>query len=880
MSRLIVAFTLIVMMFAPLTISADNLLNEPEGIVYDSVYNRYLVSCWRNGAVIAIDSNGVQSYFRTGLGNCASIIISGDTVFVALNNESVVGLDLHTGATLMYRTFAGAGGCHDIAVDTSGYLYASDWGGHRIYRVDLSDNTYTVFVALSDGIYDPLGLEYDAFNNRLIVTPMEADIPIRAVSLPDGTVTDIIDPGIDGMDCINRDHLGNYYITSITGSGINAIYRFDSMFARPAELIQGGFNGIVDVCYNRKENILAATEYFAHTVHYLPMSGKLTFDNQVLSDATYGDNDGVPEGGETVEFIFDLYNSGVETVSGLNVSLIIDDPSLNIISGSADLGDVPVQSTVSNSAMPFVVEIPSDYISRCCKFYIEARWHSRFGLEVDTLIARVNVGKCSIMLVDDDFGDDLESYYTDCLDHLAVPYDYHENSPAPTFSEMNNYDIIIWFTGDLMSQPLDAGEVDSLAAFLDNGGKLFLTGQHIAGQLDFSWPDFLHDYLKSEFVSTSLIPLLTGLPGGQVFDSTDKIAIVGNGGAYNQTAPAHLNALSGAVGELIYSTQTTLGSVSYDGPYQLVFFAFGFEAIVNGDSRYTERIEIMTEILDFFGYQLPVAPMSLAVAPGDPTHLIEHNPEFSWKQGDPEYLQTEYQVQVGSDNDWSVAEMWDSGPVTGSDTSAIYAGTELTDGNSYAFRVQTYNGTVWSSWYYGSMRMNSVPAGPTDLAPDGLEEIESTSPELSHGTAIDAEGDGLTYAYEIYDDELLTSLIGESSGNPQGAGDTTFWTVPWILPDGEDYFWRVRAEDGYEAGEWSQTASFYIIAGYVCGDANGDGMVNVGDAVFIINYVFKGGAAPERLEAADANADGECNVADAVYLINHIFKGGNPPLCP
>ncbi|MEE9443419.1 MAG: FG-GAP-like repeat-containing protein [candidate division Zixibacteria bacterium] len=62
-----------------------------------------------------------------------------------------------------------------------------------------------------------------------------------------------------------------------------------------------------------------------------------------------------------------------------------------------------------------------------------------------------------------------------------------------------------------------------------------------------------------------------------------------------------------------------------------------------------------------------------------------------------------------------------------------------------------------------------------------------------------------------------------------------------------------------------------------CGDANGDGDVNVGDAVYIINTVFKGGPAPYPIEAGDANSDGACNVGDAVYLINHVFKGGPGP---
>jgi len=69
----------------------------------------------------------------------------------------------------------------------------------------------------------------------------------------------------------------------------------------------------------------------------------------------------------------------------------------------------------------------------------------------------------------------------------------------------------------------------------------------------------------------------------------------------------------------------------------------------------------------------------------------------------------------------------------------------------------------------------------------------------------------------------------------------------------------------------------------VCGDANGDGQVNVGDAVYVIAYVFKGGPAPNPVCAGDANHDGQCNVGDAVYLIAYVFKGGPPPVagcCP
>jgi hypothetical protein len=64
----------------------------------------------------------------------------------------------------------------------------------------------------------------------------------------------------------------------------------------------------------------------------------------------------------------------------------------------------------------------------------------------------------------------------------------------------------------------------------------------------------------------------------------------------------------------------------------------------------------------------------------------------------------------------------------------------------------------------------------------------------------------------------------------------------------------------------------------VCGDANGDGDPNVGDAVFMIAYVFKGGPGPDPVCAGDANGDGDPNIGDAVYLINFVFNGGPSPV--
>jgi hypothetical protein len=84
-------------------------------------------------------------------------------------------------------------------------------------------------------------------------------------------------------------------------------------------------------------------------------------------------------------------------------------------------------------------------------------------------------------------------------------------------------------------------------------------------------------------------------------------------------------------------------------------------------------------------------------------------------------------------------------------------------------------------------------------------------------------------------------------------------------------------------GQQSLDLSFVITGGEDCdcipGDANGDGSVNVGDAVYIIAYVFKGGPAPTPYQtcSGDANCDCTVNVGDAVYIINYVFKQGPPP---
>lgn len=59
------------------------------------------------------------------------------------------------------------------------------------------------------------------------------------------------------------------------------------------------------------------------------------------------------------------------------------------------------------------------------------------------------------------------------------------------------------------------------------------------------------------------------------------------------------------------------------------------------------------------------------------------------------------------------------------------------------------------------------------------------------------------------------------------------------------------------------------------GDVNGDGIVNVADVFYLINFLYAGGPAP--VFSADFNADAVTNAADVVYLLNYLFAGGTAP---
>ena len=67
---------------------------------------------------------------------------------------------------------------------------------------------------------------------------------------------------------------------------------------------------------------------------------------------------------------------------------------------------------------------------------------------------------------------------------------------------------------------------------------------------------------------------------------------------------------------------------------------------------------------------------------------------------------------------------------------------------------------------------------------------------------------------------------------------------------------------------------------YQRGDCNIDGIVDIGDGIYIMRFLFQGYGMSPCMEACDHNGDGVVDISDTIYVVTYIFLGGNPPPPP
>ncbi len=213
----------------------------------------------------------------------------------------------------------------------------------------------------------------------------------------------------------------------------------------------------------------------------------------------------------------------------------------------------------------------------------------------------------------------------------------------------------------------------------------------------------------------------------------------------------------------------------------------------------------------------------------------------------------------------------------------------------------------WSSWPPPSGFIMSAPVTGTQnlttltmndmgkgcaLVPEFQSLVYGSNgpPNLSWGNLLPQAGSAeASVEYQDPDDDL--PIMHQVRLLDQGAydlttcirtfGGGTFFTTTIAIDTTGWYQYSFAFSDGVDSVVTTPQAIYLEGAPqFVPGDANGDALVSISDAVYLINYIFAGGPAPDPLESGDANCDSQVSISDAVYIINYIFAGGPAPCAP
>ncbi len=173
---------------------------------------------------------------------------------------------------------------------------------------------------------------------------------------------------------------------------------------------------------------------------------------------------------------------------------------------------------------------------------------------------------------------------------------------------------------------------------------------------------------------------------------------------------------------------------------------------------------------------------------------------------------------------------------------------------------------------YPEFKKGCVGSGPTPLTELISPENQANlcSPDTFDFVWSKA-GENLVYTLQYAQDSNFTLGVVTIP-------DLTDTTYTASLPR-QTYFWHVKTTNqcGKDSPYQDQPFGFYV---FLSGDATNDGVVDLGDVVFVINYVYREGTAPDPFGSGDASCDGLIDLSDVVWLISYVYRDGPPPCCP
>lgn len=192
----------------------------------------------------------------------------------------------------------------------------------------------------------------------------------------------------------------------------------------------------------------------------------------------------------------------------------------------------------------------------------------------------------------------------------------------------------------------------------------------------------------------------------------------------------------------------------------------------------------------------------------------------------------------------------------------------------YAYIPAQPPGTEISYYVKAADNSKRVVTHPPIGAPDAhVFHIAGNAPPqiVSADSIVCATYETLSYYPEIYDpDDSIHQITYLDIPSWCVVQNDTLWGE---VPDTAlvDSF-TVTVEDPFHAD--TQTVIVYT---YICGDANRDQLIDLGDVLYLVSYLYKEGPVPLPTEAGDCNRDENVDLGDVLYLISYLYKGGPPP---
>ena len=365
---------------------------------------------------------------------------------------------------------------------------------------------------------------------------------------------------------------------------------------------------------------------------------------------------------------------------------------------------------------------------------------------------------------------------------------------------LNNYDAVMWILGEesTSTDTFNATEQTKTAAYMAQGGKLFVSGSEIGFDLEAQGggASFYSDTLKADYLADDAGSYNVNAAGGSIFTGLSFSFSSGNvfssltSQTYNVDTPDRINPLGGAIAALTYSTGIGAAGIQHTDAgtgAQLVMFAFPFETITTA----ANRAAVMERIVQYF--QLTELPSEIEVILDNDDGAGVYTETGVWQTSGLEGYNggTFRAANVGSE---ATAQWQFTAPFAGQAEVFVQYRATASRATNAVFQIDTGNGLATASVNQTTNGFTWVSLG-THFFDAGQRTITLNALLSSGGTAVNA-------------DAVRIVLTAGTEPNGDFDGDNQV--------DGQDFLAWQRGLGATDATPEQ-------------GDANGDGNVDAND---------------------------------------------------